>query len=1094
MAEILLICCIGESDLKTTTLRSTLGKNTLKGVWVFLALVGQVVAPAALSSGQITVQVVEEPTNRVLNEYDVFMIQILMSRSLTSLEQDVPQSWSKITSYEEVSSSLLTLQRKLQEHDVLLTLIVLDTLPEFLNDDLVQRAVLKAWTTLEDEEELLENHFEEKTSRNKHVVLTNGSFQSLLTQLKGEPFDSDEVHSQLHSADSPSKLVIIDGEPQVLRFQEFQILFGIYVQHTLLNQQQLMKRKPQLPRRANGQSGSSGADIRKEAAAKSKVVLTKDAFQSLLKQVKLDTLQDEDHEPSHSQDVEVSASKVGLSKGRTTSPLMLQKEFLSKLVSQTMNTLHRQSTLHDQLMFLDGALDQDLPESLEETESPSKLVTPVMYQREFLSKILSQTMNTIYGESGLQDKLKMWDAMLELAFRKRLENTESPSKLINPVMYQREFLSKILSQTMNTLYGDSGFLDQVELFDGVLAFAFQEHLAKTELPNKLTTPIMYQREFIAKILSQTMSTLYGESGLGDELNFFDRVLDKDLPESLEETESPSKPITPVMHQRELLSKELLLTMSTLYRESGLQDKLKVLDGEDLTSMEHPDKTESLSKYNTLVMHQREFLSKILSQTMSTLYGEAGLQDQLKVLDGEALASLERPDKTESPSKLISPVVHQRELLSKELFLTMSKLYVESGLQEKLRVFNGILDLASLDHPEKTESPSKFITPVMYERESLSKELLQTMSTLYGESGLQDQLKLLDGEDLTSMEHSDETESLSKLITLVMHQRETLSKELFLTMSTLYGESGLQDQLKVLDGEDLASLERPDKSESPSKLISPVMYQREFLSKIPSQTMKTLYGESGLQDQLKMWDGVMDQTKYTVAASSQSFDGLKQDAWLSQEALRGGLRSAVGVKASASCNYKETHQVVQLYTDSCYRRSGSFTQRMAGLGGLWYDKLKYHVFSTAYSNPHKLHNNDLEMLAILVALNLHGRDWQGMNVEAYCDNESTVKLLNAYCDDTSLNVLKCKSRNRKQRSSKIQTFIINEINEEVCRYKFRLSTIQIGGKQNCRADMLSRRGIEEFSSHLPRGARYCEYNVMAELHSFDRSLESWMKTF
>ncbi|XP_067653313.1 uncharacterized protein [Haliotis asinina] len=477
-------------------MRSTMGKNMLKGVWVFLALVGLVVAPTLISSGQGTITVVQKPGDKVLDEYDVFTIHMLMSRSLESLEQHISHDWSYIPNHEGASSSLLTLQRKLEEQDVLETLIVLDTLPELLDDDLIWRAVLKAWTTLEDEEELLETHFGKKTSQNKHVVLTKGAFQSFLTQLRGEPSESDEVQT------SASKLVIMDGEPQLLKLQELRVLFEAYVQTTLLYQEQQSKQKP--PGRSSRKSGSH---IREAAATDSKVVLTKDAFRCLLKQVKLDTLQDEDHESSRSVDQEVSASKVAVSEGRNTSPLMLQKEFLIKLVSQTMSTIYSQSALQDQLKFLGELLDYDLLESLEEPESPSKLITPLMYQRAFFSKELLQTVNTVYGELGLQEKLKMWDAILDLAFQEHLEKTDSPSKLISPMM----FLSKILLPTMSTLYGESGLHGQVKFQGGELNQNLPESVEETEPLNKLITPVMHQREFLSKELFQIMSKRYGES-------------------------------------------------------------------------------------------------------------------------------------------------------------------------------------------------------------------------------------------------------------------------------------------------------------------------------------------------------------------------------------------------------------------------------------------------------------------------------------------------------------------------------------------------------------------------------------------------------
>ncbi|XP_048251549.1 uncharacterized protein LOC124112899 [Haliotis rufescens] len=579
-----------------TMLSSTMGKYTLKGVLVFLALVGLVVAPASVSRGYGTMCVVEEDTNRVLMQYDVIMFQVLMSRSSISLEQEVSQSWSRISTYEE-ASTLLKLQRKLEGENVLQTLVVINTQPELLNNDLIQRALLKVQTTLEEEEELLEMHFGKKTSPSKHVVLTSDAFQSLRTQLQRSASEADEDQT-LHSAESPSKLVEVSGqcEPQL------QNLLAAYAQARLLDQQlQLMK---EMVRKFDGPLDFNS---RNEASPISRVVLTKDAFQSLLRQLKLDTTPDEkeDDESSQSLEVEVSGSKLVLSEDQTASPLMLQKEIFSKMVSQTMNALHGQSGFQDQLKMLEGVLDQKSQQSLEKTESPSKLIAPVTFQRQFLSKMVSQTLDALYGQSGFQDQLKMLEGVLDQKSQQSLEKTESPSKLIAPVTFQRQFLSKMVSQTLDALYGQSGFQDQLKMLEGVLDQKSQQSLEKTESPSKLIATVTFQRQFLSKMVSQTLDALYGQSGFQDQLKMLEGVLDQKSQQSLEKTESPSKLIAPVTFQRQFLSKMVSQTLDALYGQSGFQDQLKMLDGM-LDRMKYPREA-AFQSFNDL--HQDVWLSR-----------------------------------------------------------------------------------------------------------------------------------------------------------------------------------------------------------------------------------------------------------------------------------------------------------------------------------------------------------------------------------------------------------------------------------------------------------------------------------------------------
>ncbi|XP_048251676.1 uncharacterized protein LOC125379341 isoform X2 [Haliotis rufescens] len=158
----------------------------------------------------------------------------------------------------------------------------------------------------------------------------------------------------------------------------------------------------------------------------------------------------------------------------------------------------------------------------------------------------------------------------------------------------------------------------------------------------------------------------------------------------------------------------------------------------------------------------------------------------------------------------------------------------------------------------------------------------------------------------------------------------------------------------------------------------------------------------------------------------------------------------------------------IFTDSCGKRYAN----LSGIGGYLKVGSKYYIFSAGFENELDLHNNDLEMLPILVALKLWGSRMYGGNVLLYCDNQCTVNAING--------------RKRKKKS-KAQEKMLELIRDEIESNNLHLRCEYIKGKNNRKADTLSRHPIEIFTRKLPQTSTYEVCNATPILQEIIRHL-------
>ena len=94
----------------------------------------------------------------------------------------------------------------------------------------------------------------------------------------------------------------------------------------------------------------------------------------------------------------------------------------------------------------------------------------------------------------------------------------------------------------------------------------------------------------------------------------------------------------------------------------------------------------------------------------------------------------------------------------------------------------------------------------------------------------------------------------------------------------------------------------------------------------------------------------------------------------------------------------------------------------------------------------------ELVPIVLAAAVWGKDWQGQSVQARCDNSAVVAILNwgNSNDSEVMHLMQC------------LVFI-------KARFQFDLFAVHISGVRNDLADALSRNKLNHFHAHLPQAA-------------------------
>lgn len=137
----------------------------------------------------------------------------------------------------------------------------------------------------------------------------------------------------------------------------------------------------------------------------------------------------------------------------------------------------------------------------------------------------------------------------------------------------------------------------------------------------------------------------------------------------------------------------------------------------------------------------------------------------------------------------------------------------------------------------------------------------------------------------------------------------------------------------------------------------------------------------------------------------------------------------------------------LITEGC--RTASVTSDASGSWGCgaWYGCKWFQLQWDNYTQS--LHIAAKELVPIIVAAAVWGRDWQGCRVTAYCDNSAVVEVLNnRRCqDEVLMQMLRC-------------LFFIE------AKGQFYITSKHVPGVHNCRADELSRNQLPAFLASKP----------------------------
>lgn len=146
----------------------------------------------------------------------------------------------------------------------------------------------------------------------------------------------------------------------------------------------------------------------------------------------------------------------------------------------------------------------------------------------------------------------------------------------------------------------------------------------------------------------------------------------------------------------------------------------------------------------------------------------------------------------------------------------------------------------------------------------------------------------------------------------------------------------------------------------------------------------------------------------------------------------------------------------VYTDACKQGGGGF------FGCDWF----YTNWENDFPVVKNLHINELEALAVVLAAQRWGKDWENKRVVIFSDNMTTVACLN-----------KCTSR------SKILMSYLRGLFWLSATYNFHITAVHVPGKENIMADFISR-------LHEPN-AFYQFMNFYLPKPLFLRHLESHM---
>ena len=157
--------------------------------------------------------------------------------------------------------------------------------------------------------------------------------------------------------------------------------------------------------------------------------------------------------------------------------------------------------------------------------------------------------------------------------------------------------------------------------------------------------------------------------------------------------------------------------------------------------------------------------------------------------------------------------------------------------------------------------------------------------------------------------------------------------------------------------------------------------------------------------------------------------------------------------------------VAFSTDSCLQGCG-------GICGTQY-------FHFAYPDAIRIQSlaiHKLEMLAVLIAVRLWGRSFQGMRLQIFCDNSAAVEVINS----------------SKTRDPFLAT-CIRELWLEVSKHNFELRAVHLPGEENRVADWLSRWTVHEkypkmFHQFISGDRhRYVEIPISQEMTKFSEEL-------